>query len=305
MPGHAFHTSSDLSQWDGYTCDMRHFVHLPDTYLTLQAKTFALLDPWVTRVSSHDDFPYIFSPQGAGDNPVVRDAPDIFFWGGRLARLVFLVCLTLLVFPLTFAQHRWLVRTPHMSIHVYIHLRKVESDNTCCWEIWFMGCFSTTASVSQIWPPPKKTIHQIVFGCVFIHLPKTPTTSLGLHSGKLKMDGWNTSFLWGWPIFRGELLVSGSVIYTHVNCLDPGAIRLVPPTSTDPTIGWYDRTTGHLPVGNIWQHQTLAHSLSTNHKYQTTDYLGGGFKFVHPYLRNWSNLTDIFSNGLKPPTSWL
>ena len=26
------------------------------------------------------------------------------------------------------------------------------------------------------------------------------------------MDGWNTSFLLGWPIFRGELLVSGRVI---------------------------------------------------------------------------------------------
>ena len=28
----------------------------------------------------------------------------------------------------------------------------------------------------------------------------------------LKMDGWNTSFLLGWPIFRGELLVSGRLI---------------------------------------------------------------------------------------------
>ena len=25
------------------------------------------------------------------------------------------------------------------------------------------------------------------------------------------MDGWNTSFLLGWPIFRGKLLVSGRV----------------------------------------------------------------------------------------------
>ena len=25
------------------------------------------------------------------------------------------------------------------------------------------------------------------------------------------MDGWNTSFLLGWPIFRGKLIVSGSV----------------------------------------------------------------------------------------------
>ena len=25
------------------------------------------------------------------------------------------------------------------------------------------------------------------------------------------MDGWNTSFLWGWSVFGGELLVSGRV----------------------------------------------------------------------------------------------
>ena len=31
------------------------------------------------------------------------------------------------------------------------------------------------------------------------------------NSSHLEMDGWNTSFLLGWPIFRGELLVSGSV----------------------------------------------------------------------------------------------
>ena len=31
------------------------------------------------------------------------------------------------------------------------------------------------------------------------------------NSSPLKMDGWNTSFLLGGPIFRGELLVSGSV----------------------------------------------------------------------------------------------
>ena len=28
----------------------------------------------------------------------------------------------------------------------------------------------------------------------------------------LKMDGWNTRFLLGWPIFRGYMLVPGSVL---------------------------------------------------------------------------------------------
>ena len=65
-------------------------------------------------------------------------------------------------------------------------------------------------------------------GC-FGGMPDPPTTDIGIsllfiftlilsmitlpetNSSHLKMDGWNTSFLLGWPIFRGELLVSGSV----------------------------------------------------------------------------------------------
>ena len=31
------------------------------------------------------------------------------------------------------------------------------------------------------------------------------------NSSHLKMDGWNTRFLFGWPICRGELLVSESI----------------------------------------------------------------------------------------------
>ena len=33
------------------------------------------------------------------------------------------------------------------------------------------------------------------------------------NSSHLKMDGWNTSFLLGWPMFRCELLVSGGVFF--------------------------------------------------------------------------------------------
>ena len=39
------------------------------------------------------------------------------------------------------------------------------------------------------------------------------STNLDVHSSKLtwhlKMDGWNTSFLWGWPIFRGYVSFRG------------------------------------------------------------------------------------------------
>ncbi len=37
------------------------------------------------------------------------------------------------------------------------------------------------------------------------------------NSSPLKMDGWNTTFLLGRPIFRGELLVSGRVLIWHPN----------------------------------------------------------------------------------------
>ena len=52
--------------------------------------------------------------------------------------------------------------------------------------------------------------------CIYLHLPpKVSTVNVGTlpetNSSHLKMDGWNTGFLLGRPIFRGELLVLGSV----------------------------------------------------------------------------------------------
>ena len=41
-----------------------------------------------------------------------------------------------------------------------------------------------------------------------ITLPET-------NSSHLKMDGWNIDFLLEWTIFRGELLVLGTVSFTH------------------------------------------------------------------------------------------
>ena len=57
-------------------------------------------------------------------------------------------------------------------------------------------------------------IQQKIHG-VFVQHHDHPIPSMGLPSLKLtwhlKMDGWNTTFFLGWPIFRGELLVLGSV----------------------------------------------------------------------------------------------
>ena len=48
-------------------------------------------------------------------------------------------------------------------------------------------------------------------------LPKWVSTPRKFNSSHLKMDGWNTSFILGRPIFRCELLVSGRVsrMWTH------------------------------------------------------------------------------------------
>ena len=50
------------------------------------------------------------------------------------------------------------------------------------------------------------------------------------------MDGCNTSFLLGWPIFRGELLVLGSVYFVKfVVALDNGSLMgFHPPPLTPP-----------------------------------------------------------------------
>ena len=53
-----------------------------------------------------------------------------------------------------------------------------------------------------------KTLALVI--CCIEGIKKTQLPSLKL-TWHLKMDGWNTSFLLGWPIFRGELLVLGSV----------------------------------------------------------------------------------------------
>ena len=45
-----------------------------------------------------------------------------------------------------------------------------------------------------------------------IWIPIDPGLLLETNSPHLKMDGWKMNFLLGWPIFRGELLVSGRVV---------------------------------------------------------------------------------------------
>ena len=48
-------------------------------------------------------------------------------------------------------------------------------------------------------------------------IPGIPTTVYTLP--ETKMEGWKNNFLLGWPMFRGELLVSGSVLRDNMNTL--------------------------------------------------------------------------------------
>ena len=62
---------------------------------------------------------------------------------------------------------------------------------------------------------PRKFQGNRSVGEILFHLARMIAITLPeTNSSHLKMDGWNTSFLLGWPIFRGEMLVSGRVTAT-------------------------------------------------------------------------------------------
>ena len=79
---------------------------------------------------------------------------------------------------------------------------------------WVISCESSEA-LSQVVAValPVRHHHGIVAnGMVRLSVFGENVPSLKLTASlHMKMDGWNTSFLLGWPIFRGELLVSGRV----------------------------------------------------------------------------------------------
>ena len=71
----------------------------------------------------------------------------------------------------------------------------------------------------------------------FFSLPET-------NSSHLKMDGWNTTFLLGRPIFRGELLVSGRISQVELDLIHPKFITIAvknwekPHNTQDSTLTW-------------------------------------------------------------------
>ena len=66
---------------------------------------------------------------------------------------------------------------------------------------FWMGCLGETTIC-----PIKICESHPIEATIYKQIP-----SLKLTFSHLKMDGWNTHFFLGWPIFRGEPLVSGSV----------------------------------------------------------------------------------------------
>ena len=81
-----------------------------------------------------------------------------------------------------------------------LHIQKHEIEERRCL------CTLTNASKGAVlkWSPFSTLFNRKFASRKNITLPET-------NSSHLKMDGWNLSFLLGWPIFRGELLVLGSV----------------------------------------------------------------------------------------------
>ena len=58
----------------------------------------------------------------------------------------------------------------------------------------------------------------------------------------LKMDGWNTTFLLGRPIFRGELLVSGRVLMISIRDIE--LKLLISPSCRKPPKLWWNQSIG-------------------------------------------------------------
>ena len=95
--------------------------------------------------------------------------------------------------------------------------RSVEST-------WHWGINRATLGVSVSLSPVRGsrlndgTYGLILMGCnyIYCHLPSPELTAK-----KLKINGWKMTFPFGWPNFRGELLVSGRVNYGIITALLP------------------------------------------------------------------------------------
>ena len=91
---------------------------------------------------------------------------------------------------------------------------------SCNWTGWQrhkLGWNAKSIIAILAWNPPQELNfiyhrHHDPHTCRDSILKETTTPETNMH---LKMNGWNTSFLLGWPIFRCELLVSGRVNHDH------------------------------------------------------------------------------------------
>ena len=72
--------------------------------------------------------------------------------------------------------------------------------------MWIWKLFDATPHCRQ---PPKKTRPKSILSLSNSQLPSLKLTC------HLKMDGWNTSFLLGWPIFKGYVSFREGTIETH------------------------------------------------------------------------------------------
>jgi len=91
---------------------------------------------------------------------------------------------------------------------------------SCNWTGWQRhksGWNAKSIIAILVWNPPRELNfiyhrHYDPHTCRDSILKETTTPVTNMHP---KMNGWNTSFLLGWPIFRCELLVSGRVNQDH------------------------------------------------------------------------------------------
>ena len=109
--------------------------------------------------------------------------------------------------------------TKRVAIHTYHWVVLLDFVGHVCWLLRFLLVYrkiTVNFMLFKHWSRMyRESLDPMIFKAMYtcgrfevFTLPET-------NSSHLKMDGWSTTFLWGWPIFRCKLLVSGRVVLGH------------------------------------------------------------------------------------------
>ena len=174
------------------TCLAIFWGHFPRSLRFLRQNDQTLEELPVVHLSNYDPVDFLHNR---------RQVSDFFTRGGRKGGYGSCLLLRFLEFFLDLCQSEVEILYNcffHSNIWIFYGtcwLEKLFLLGIPFW--WLLGCPGKLVNCSQMG-------YKLING--------VPSLKLTWH---LKMDGWNISFRLGWPIFRCELLVSGSVYWDY------------------------------------------------------------------------------------------